>query len=55
MIGLKFVDPQETNAINSFVIEQLEDKKISWFPAFGEGNESQKNEDENNNEEKKKE
>ena len=48
MIGLKFVDPQETNAINSFVIEQLQDKKISWFPAFGEGNDTQKNEEENN-------
>lgn len=34
MIGLKFVDPQETNAINSFVIEQLDEKKISWFPSF---------------------
>ena len=34
MIGLKFVDPQETNAINSGVIEKLEDKKISWFPSF---------------------
>ena len=39
MIGLKFVDPQETNAINSFVIEQLEDKKISWFPSFIENDE----------------
>ena len=45
MIGLKFVDPQETNAINSFVIEQLQDKKISWFPSFGEGNETQKTEE----------
>ena len=57
MIGLKFVDPQETNAINSFVIEQLQDKKISWFPSFGEGNESQKTEENisegNNSEEKK--
>ena len=56
MIGLKFVDPQETNAINSFVIEQLQDKKISWFPSFGEGNETQKSEEnvpEGNNEEKK--
>ena len=34
MIGLKYVDPQETNAINSFVIEQLEKKRISWFPSF---------------------
>ena len=39
MIGLKFVDPQETNAINSFVIQQLEDKKISWFPSFYENDE----------------
>ena len=57
MIGLKFVDPQETNAINSFVIEQLQDKKISWFPSFGEGNEEQKDEENvpegNNSEEKK--
>ena len=53
MIGLKFVDPQETNAINSFVIEQLQDKKISWFPAFGEGNDTQKTEEDNNGEEKK--
>ena len=57
MIGLKFVDPQETNAINSFVIEQLQDKKISWFPSFGEGNEEQKAEENvpegNNSEEKK--
>ena len=34
MIALKFVDPQETNAINSFVIEKLGEKKTSWFPAF---------------------
>ena len=57
MIGLKFVDPQETNAINSFVIEQLQDKKISWFPSFGEGNEPQKEEEnvqEGNNSEDKK-
>ena len=57
MIGLKFVDPQETNAINSFVIEQLQDKKISWFPSFGEGNEEQKTEEnvqEGNNSEDKK-
>ena len=53
MIGLKFVDPQETNAINSFVIEQLQDKKISWFPAFGEGNDAQKTENGDNGEDKK--
>ncbi len=43
MIGLRYVDPQETNAINSFIIEQLNEKKISWFPSFVEN-------DENNNE-----
>ena len=36
MIGLKFVDPQETNAINSFVIDKIEEKKISWFPTISE-------------------
>jgi hypothetical protein len=46
MIGLKFVDPQETNAINSFVIEQLEDKKISWFPLFAENDNSNEKEEE---------
>ena len=46
MIGLKFVDPQETNAINSFVIQQLEDKKISWFPSFYENDECDDDEDE---------
>jgi hypothetical protein len=33
IIGLKFVDPQETNAINSYVIEMIEQKSISWFPS----------------------
>lgn len=33
IIGLKFVDPQETNAINSYVIEMVENKSISWFPS----------------------
>jgi len=32
MIGLKFVDPQETNAINSYVIDMMASKSISWFP-----------------------
>lgn len=54
MIGLKFVDPQETNAINSFVIEKIEEKKISWFPSFSnnnneeDDNEEEKGDDENN-------
>ncbi len=33
IIGLKFMDPQELNAINSFVIEKIEKKFISWFPS----------------------
>ena len=50
IIGLKFVDPQETNAINSFVIEQLNEKKISWFPSFIDENDNgnENNEDEDN-------
>ena len=49
LIGLKFVDPQETNAINSFVIEKVEEKKISWFPSFSneEGPDEDENEEEN--------
>jgi hypothetical protein len=49
MIGLKFVDPQETNAVNSFVIEQLEDKKISWFPLFAENDDNSNNDEEDDN------
>ena len=51
MIGLKFVDPQETNAINSFVIEKIEQKKISWFPSFSNSlDEEEDDEDEDDNE-----
>jgi hypothetical protein len=32
IIGLKFIDLQETNAINSYVIEQVDKKQIGWFP-----------------------
>jgi Na+-transporting NADH:ubiquinone oxidoreductase subunit NqrC len=32
IIGLKFVDVQETNAINSYVIEQVEMKQTAWLP-----------------------
>ena len=46
IIGLKTVDPQETNAINSFVIDKLEEKKISWFPSFSvEGDDKKDNDD----------
>ena len=49
LIGLRFADPQETNAINSFVIEKVEEKKISWFPSFSneEGSDEDENEEEN--------
>ena len=46
MIGLKFVDPQETNAINSFVTEKIAEKKISWFPSFSNNNDEDDNEEE---------
>jgi hypothetical protein len=35
IIGLKFVDPQETNAVNSYVIDNISNKSIAWFPAHG--------------------
>ena len=46
IIGLKTVDPQETNAINSFVIDKLEEKKISWFPSFSVEGDYKKDNDE---------
>ncbi|MCQ2816904.1 MAG: ion transporter [archaeon] len=36
MIGLRYVDPQETNEINTYVIEKIEQNRISWFPSFDE-------------------
>ena len=51
LIGLKFVDPQETNAINSFVIEKVEEKKISWFPSFSNKEVPDEDENEEENEE----
>jgi hypothetical protein len=38
ILGLRFVDIQETNAINSYVIEKLEKKELSWFPMTQENN-----------------
>jgi hypothetical protein len=34
MIGLQFIDPQETNAVNSYVIGMISKKNISWLPSF---------------------
>lgn len=36
ILGLRFVDIQETNAINSYVIENLDRKELLWFP-YDEG------------------
>jgi inositol 1,4,5-triphosphate receptor type 1 len=36
ILGLKFVDVQETNAINSYVVEKIEEKSLSWFPRNNE-------------------
>ena len=32
MIGLKFVDPQECNAVNSYVFDEYNNKSIAWIP-----------------------
>jgi len=34
VIGLKFMDVQDMNATNSYVMEKIENKNISWFPTF---------------------
>lgn len=36
IISLKYVDLQEANSINSYVIECINNKSISWFPFEGE-------------------
>ena len=38
ILGLRFVDIQETNAINSYVMETIEKKELSWFPSFKDNN-----------------
>ena len=39
ILGLRFVDIQETNAINSYVMETIEKKELSWFPSLKDSNE----------------
>jgi hypothetical protein len=46
MISLKFSDPQDLNAINSYTLEQIENKYSKWIPLYG----SSPNEVENFNE-----
>ena len=41
IMGLKFVDSQETNSVNSYVIEMISKKNIAWFPSF-KGNQKEK-------------
>ena len=33
IIGLKFIDIQDANAINSYAMKKIENKEISWIPA----------------------
>jgi len=42
LIGLKFVDEQETNSINSYVLNMIKERQISWVPS----NKSNKNDEE---------
>lgn len=47
LIGLKFVDIQDTNAINSYVMEKLQTKSIAWYPYYqGEGDNEDNEEEE---------
>lgn len=34
IVGLKFIDIQETNATNSYVMEKIQSKSIAWFPSY---------------------
>ena len=34
ILGLKFVDIQDTNAINSYVMEKIEKKELVWLPMY---------------------
>lgn len=34
MLSLKYIDLQETNSINTYVMSMLEQRSISWFPSF---------------------
>ncbi len=52
IIGLKYLDPQETNAIISETITKVEKKQINWIPLSHEGN---SHESENNYQEKEEE
>ena len=36
ILGLKFVDIQDTNAINSYVMEKIERKELVWLPLYKE-------------------
>ena len=54
IIGLKYVDPQETNAINSYVIESIRKKAIGWFPITPQAMQEEENNDTDENNETQK-
>ena len=54
IIGLKYLDPQETNAIISETINKVDKKQINWIPYYQEGN-NHNDEEENILEEKEQE
>jgi hypothetical protein len=48
IIGLKCVDIQETNAVTSYVYEQVLKKQIAWFPSENENHEIEEGSEKNN-------
>jgi hypothetical protein len=36
ILGLRFIDIQDTNAVNSYVMEKIERKELVWFPMYKE-------------------
>ena len=36
ILGLRFVDIQDTNAVNSYVMEKIERKELVWLPMYKE-------------------
>ena len=49
MLGLKLVGIQETNEINSYVNESLEQKELAWFPYDETAMSWEKNKEEDEN------
>jgi inositol 1,4,5-triphosphate receptor type 1 len=47
MIRLKFSDPQDLNAVNSYVLDLMDKKNITWFPIYEKGRMSKEEQDHN--------